>query len=74
MLWRKKNKPRLLEEMQAGNIDLQTFMLNGVSQRTTNSAWFHLYVELNKQNKQNKTDKEWRRGSLGVGEGGEGGQ
>ena len=44
-------------------MDLESIMLS-VSQRKTNSVWFHLYVESEKQNKETKqnekrlTDKE----------------
>ena len=33
-------------------------MLNEISQRKTNTIWFHLYVESIKQNKQNKTEQK----------------
>ena len=38
-------------------MDLESIMLSKISQRKTNTAWFQLYVESEKQNKwTNKTE------------------
>ena len=34
-------------------MDLDNIMLSEISQRKTNTVWYHLYVEAEKSNKQN---------------------
>ena len=38
-------------------MDLEGIMLSEISQRKTNTIWFHSYVESKKQNKTNKQNK-----------------
>ena len=41
-------------------IDLGGIMLSEISQRKTNTIWFHLYVESKTQNKQNRNKHRYR--------------
>ena len=40
---------------------LESFMLSKISQRKTNTIWFHSYVEFKKQKKMSKEEKKEER-------------
>ena len=65
----KKNENLPLAER---GMDLEGIMLSEISQRKTNSVWYHLYVESKKERKKELIDTEvGGRQRQGLGEGGQ---